>query len=293
MASTNVARVPASLRDVYVHESGDPAAPAIVFVHGGGPSGAMWRGHLERLSGRFHGLAPDLPGFGRSNALRSISLNRAADLVADLIAARVPAGRAHVVGLSYGGSVAFALLDRHPAVLERVVIDGACVLPQREDRLILAAATLVSPLVNTRVAATFLRWIGMRDLGVALRSATPAAFRRSWIEGYVAPLSRAQLEATCPVLLVAGEREHARVSNAGFAGLMPNATARYVPGLGHAWFAWRRELHLRMVEAWLSDGELPDELRPEPASSAAVSRVLQQLEKQEAHGRHRPGWQLH
>jgi pimeloyl-ACP methyl ester carboxylesterase len=263
--------------EVYVHESGTPGLPAVVFIHGGGPSGAMWRDHLERLAGGFHCLAPDLPGFGRSNRLAPISLSRTADLVAELITARVPGRRAHVVGLSYGGSVAIALLARHPEVIDRAVIDGACVIPRLDDALILAAITLVSPVVNTRLAVAALRLIGWGDLGVALRSASPAGFRRSWVEGYTAPISRGALDADCPTLLVAGEKEHARASNAALAALMPHATAFFVPGLGHAWFVWRRELHLQMVEAWLTRQALPVELQPEPASPAAVDQVLRQL----------------
>jgi pimeloyl-ACP methyl ester carboxylesterase len=95
-----------TVNDLFVHESGTPGSPAVVFVHGGGPSAAMWRDHMDRLAGQFHCLAPDLPGFGRSNRLAPISLEQTADLIAELIAARVPARRAHVVGLSYGGSVA-------------------------------------------------------------------------------------------------------------------------------------------------------------------------------------------
>jgi pimeloyl-ACP methyl ester carboxylesterase len=277
--------------EVYIHESGTPGSPAIVFVHGGGPSGPMWRDHMERLAGEFHCLAPDLPGFGRSNLLAPISLSQTADLVAALIAARVPGRRAHVVGLSYGGSVVLALLDRHPDVLDRVVIDGACVLPRWTDRLILAAVTVVSPIVNTRLAAAALGLVGWGDLGVALRSASPAAFRRSWMEGYTAPISRAALDAVCPTLLVAGEREHARASNAALAALMPHAIARFVPGLSHAWFVWRRELHIRMVEAWLTGRALPDELEAEPASPTAVARVIRQLGKGEPGASHRPRWQ--
>jgi hypothetical protein len=90
----------------------------------------------------------------------------------------------------------------------------------------------------------------------------------------VAPISKAELEAVCPTLLVAGEREHARASNAALAALMPHATARFVPGLGHAWFIQRRELHVRMVEAWLNDQALPAELQLEPPSQSAVARVV-------------------
>ena len=109
---------------MYVEESGTPGAPAIVFIHGMGQSGRIWREHMARLTG-FHCLAPDLPGFGRSNRLEPVSRGETADLVAALIETRVPARRAHVVGLSWGAVVIHALLDRHADVVDRAVIDGA------------------------------------------------------------------------------------------------------------------------------------------------------------------------
>ena len=86
---------------MYVHESGTPGSPAIVFIHGLGQNGREWRRHMAELAG-FHCLAPDLPGFGRSNHLPVPSQERIADLLAELIETRVPAGRAHIVGISWG-----------------------------------------------------------------------------------------------------------------------------------------------------------------------------------------------
>jgi pimeloyl-ACP methyl ester carboxylesterase len=276
--------MPRRLDGVYVHATGDPGLPAIVFIHGGGPSGPMWHAHMEALAGRFHCLAPDLPGFGRSNQLAPISLLATADLIAELVDTRLAAHRAHVVGLSYGGSVVLALLARHPEVLDRVVIDGASVLRERMDPLVVALAILASPFVGTEIATAALGMIGMRSLGMALRSATPGAFRRAWREGYTAPVWAATLRAPCPTLLVAGEREGARASNAALATLLPHATARFVPHLGHAWFLWRSELHIRMVEAWLSGEALPDGLLPEPPSPAAVERVRRRIQGHPAPG---------
>jgi pimeloyl-ACP methyl ester carboxylesterase len=54
----------------YVHESGALGSPAVVFLHGAGVSGRMWREQMRHLSG-FYCLAPDFPGFGRSNRLPS------------------------------------------------------------------------------------------------------------------------------------------------------------------------------------------------------------------------------
>lgn len=271
----------AGSREVYVHESGAPGRPAIVFVHGGGPSGRMWGGHLERLAARFHCLAPDLPGFGRSNRLQPLSLSQTADLVATLIEARVPARRAHVVGLSYGGSVVIGLLERHPDRVDRAVVDGAAVLPVWGgwgDRLVQLGAIAISPIVATGLVRSFLCRVGLGELGEMLRGAAPAAFRRAYLEGFTAPITNAVLEAPCPTLFVAGEKEGTvRASNAALAALMPHATAWYVPGLSHAWFGWRHDLHVRMVEAWLGGEPLPTELVPEPPSPSAVDRVLRLL----------------
>lgn len=281
--------------DVYVHESGTPGNPAIVFVHGGGPSGRMWRFHVDRLSERFHCLAPDLPGFGRSNQLASLSLAETADLVADLIETRLPARRAHAVGLSYGGSVVIAILGRHPGRIDRAVVDGAAVLPTWGgwgDRFVQLGVTAASPIINARPVVALLGRIGLREVGVELGAASPRAFRRAYREGFTAPVSSDLLRAPCPTLLVAGAREGTiRASNVALAALMPNATARFVPRLGHAWFRFRRELHVRMIDAWLSGEALPDELEREPPSPDAVDRVLRRLESREPGASNRAGWQ--
>lgn len=282
-------------RDLHVHETGSPGSPAVVFIHGGGPSGRMWRFHMDRLASRFHCLAPDLPGFGRSNQLASLSLAETADLVAELIATRVPAGCAHVVGLSYGASVLIALLERHPDRVDRAVVDGAAVLPTWGgwgDRLVQLGVILVSPTINSRLLVALLGHLGLREVGVELASASPRAFRRAYLEGFTAPASRALIEAPCPTLLVAGEKETTvRASNAGLAELLPHATARFVPGLGHAWFRFSRDQHTRMIEAWLSGEDLPPGLEPEARSPAAGESVRRQIEKGAPGARHRPRWQ--
>jgi pimeloyl-ACP methyl ester carboxylesterase len=272
---------PASATNVgmYVHESGTPGSPAVVFLHGAGASGRMWCEHMAKLAG-FQCLAPDLPGFGRSNHLACLSRTVTADLVAELIVTRVPARRAHVVGLSWGGGLAHTLLDRHPGLVDRAVIDGAGVLTWWGGGLILLGVTVLSPFLHTRpVTALFSGIIGMDEVGRAdLRASSRRAFRRAFVEGFKSGVSRAEISAPSPTLLVAGEKEWAiRPSNAALASLMPHAVARFAPGRGHGWLARERELHVRMVEAWLTGQELPSELRPETPSPAVVERLLREL----------------
>jgi len=275
---------------MYVHETGTPGAPAVVLLHGAGASGLMWRHHMERLGDRFHCLAPDLPGFGRSNRMAPLTVDETADLIAELIETRVPARRAHVVGLSWGGGVAHRLLGRHPELVDRAVIDCAGVLTARGGSLVLLGIAAVSPFLHTRpVVALFSRIIGMDEEGRAeLRAASPRAFRRAFVQGFKGGVDSVEMSAPCPTLLTAGETESAiRPSNAAQAALMPHAEARFAPGVGHGWLARRTGLHVRMVEAWLTGQELPSELPPEPAWPGALERMRRELAEEQSHGNRR------
>lgn len=189
---------------LYVHQSGTPGSPAIVFLHGVGNSGGMWAQHMAGLAS-YHCLAPDLPGFGRSNRLPWRSRIDTADEVAKLIETSVPSGQAHVVGLSLGGSVAHSLLARRPDLLDRVVIDGCGVLPWWGTRLIKLGVAAASPFLHTTpVIGTIARAWRMDEASKAdLRAASPRAFRRGFANANDTRISREEISAVCPTLLVA------------------------------------------------------------------------------------------
>lgn len=251
---------------MYVAESGTPGSPAIVFIHGAGQSSREWRGHMARL-GQFHCLAPDLPGFGRSDRLAPASKERVADLVAELIETRVPAKRASVVGISSGGLHIHALLDRHPDRVERAFVDGSPPYdaPRVGRALMRLFMVALVPFVHTRPGmAVFRASHDPEDLRVASRLAVGRTIGECF--GTFAAIS-----APCPTLLIAGERESVvRSSNAALAVLMPHGEAWYAPRLGHCWQRVAPDLHIRTVEAWVDGEPLPTDLRPEPAPSPRV-----------------------
>lgn len=255
---------------MHVEETGSPGSPAIVFIHGAGQSGREWRGHMARLV-TFQCLAPDLPGFGRSNRLAPACKEEIADLLAELIETCVPAGRASIVGISSAGMVIHALLERHPDRVERAVIDGSPPYdaPRAGRALMGLFMTALSPFLHTRPGMAFFR--DTHD-PADLRLASRRAMRRAVGECFT---TFATIGAPCPTLLVAGEKEsRVRPTNAALAALMPHAEAWYAPGLGHCWQRQDPDLHIRMVEAWVSGQPLPPELRPEPAPSPEASRTL-------------------
>lgn len=109
-----------------VHELrvGDPSGVPVVLLHAFPLDHRMWADVAELLVGEPTVLAPDLPGFGTSPSGDSLagaagagpSIDAMADAVADALHARgVP--RAVVGGLSMGGYVAMALVERHPGLV--------------------------------------------------------------------------------------------------------------------------------------------------------------------------------
>lgn len=53
---------------IFYREAGDPAMPAILLLHGFPTSSHMYRELIPLLADRYHVVAPDLPGFGLSDA---------------------------------------------------------------------------------------------------------------------------------------------------------------------------------------------------------------------------------
>ena len=103
----------------------EPPEAAVVFVHGFPFQLSMWEGQIPvALDAGRRAVAPDLPGFGRSDvpAERSAySIDRYADVVAALIA-DLGLGPVVLVGLSMGGYISLAVARRHPDVLAALVL---------------------------------------------------------------------------------------------------------------------------------------------------------------------------
>jgi pimeloyl-ACP methyl ester carboxylesterase len=275
------------MTDLTVHEQGYRGNATIVFLHGVGNTGAMWRDLMAALPG-YHCLAPDMPGHGGSRLTLWRSRADTAERVAALIERRASGGRAHVVGLSLGGSVALELLATRPELLDHVVVDGCAALSSVVIGPMKLGVAAISPLLRFAAVA---RLVG-RAFGVEpgsalenfvdqIQAADSRSFRRAFADANDTRITPAMLAAACPTLFVAGERElrHVRTSNRLLAELMPCALARFVPGAGHGWGASQYpELHRRLVTAWLENRSLPDGLAAEP-SEVPHGRVARRAQR--------------
>lgn len=108
---------------LHYHEAGQ--GPALVLLHGSGPGVSGWsnfRGNFPVLAERFRTVVMDMPGFGKSELP---PLDRAYPRVAADHVARLLDGlgieKAHLLGNSMGGYVAFEFALAYPERVDRLV----------------------------------------------------------------------------------------------------------------------------------------------------------------------------
>jgi len=102
---------------IFYREAGDPKAPTVMLLHGFPTSSHMYRELIPALAGRYHVVAPDLPGFGFSDAPDRSSFKYSFDHLADVIdrfTEVVGLGRYALYVFDYGAPIGFRLAIRHP-----------------------------------------------------------------------------------------------------------------------------------------------------------------------------------
>ncbi|TPI43794.1 alpha/beta hydrolase [Mesorhizobium sp. B3-1-6] len=115
----------ASNRNVKLHYVAAGSGPPILFLHGLPDHGLGWRRQIEALRGSFRVLAPDLRGFGRSDAPRghahyTLLPHLVEDVLSVLVAEQL--SQASIVGHDWGGTIAWWLAMRIPQVVRHLVV---------------------------------------------------------------------------------------------------------------------------------------------------------------------------
>ncbi len=110
--------------EVFYREAGDPAAPALLLLHGFPSSSTQYEVLMQRLAGDLHVVAPDYPGFGRSPALAgTTTFDRLADVI-DPFTEALGLSRYSLYMFDFGAPVGFRLATRHPGRIERLILQN-------------------------------------------------------------------------------------------------------------------------------------------------------------------------
>jgi pimeloyl-ACP methyl ester carboxylesterase len=110
--------------NVFYREAGAAGAPTLLLLHGFPSSSHMFRELIPLLSDRFHVIAPDLPGFGRSDMpARSdfdYTFERITDVI-DRLTQILDLDRFALYVFDYGAPVGFRIATRHPERVTAIV----------------------------------------------------------------------------------------------------------------------------------------------------------------------------
>jgi pimeloyl-ACP methyl ester carboxylesterase len=106
--------------------AGDARNPAVLMLHGLGSSSSGYRAQLAGLSGDFHVIAWNAPGFGGSSPLsgQDAGIDDYADAVEGLLRALRVRRLAVLVSSSWGSVVALAFARRYPALVDSLVLSA-------------------------------------------------------------------------------------------------------------------------------------------------------------------------
>jgi pimeloyl-ACP methyl ester carboxylesterase len=109
---------------IFYREAGDPDAPAVLLLHGFPTSSHMYRELIPALVDRFRVVAPDLPGFGFSDAPERSRFRYSFDHLAEVVerfTETVGLGRYALYVFDYGAPIGFRLAVRHPERITAII----------------------------------------------------------------------------------------------------------------------------------------------------------------------------
>jgi 3-oxoadipate enol-lactonase len=256
--------------------SGD--GPPLFLLHSLLSDRASFDAVVPELSKSFQVIVPELPGFGRSQAVTG-GLAAVADRMAEAVKDAADGKDAIVLGNGYGGFVALQMAIRHPAIATRFVLaDCGAAFSEagREAFRNMAAASRAKGL--SAITDMAMRRLFAPEFQAAqsdLMADRRAAFLRTDLEVFCAACDalasldlRPELaNVKAPVLVLVGEHDEATpppMSHELAAGL-PQAHLEIIPGCAHVPQLQSPTLFLQVIGDFL------------PATTSAPMRSIESL----------------
>jgi 3-oxoadipate enol-lactonase len=228
--------------DTVVAQTGN-AGPAVILVHALGLDWRMWEPVMAQLSAGRRVFAYDIRGHGQAAGAPApfTMAGTAADLIGVLD--HLGLDRAHVAGLSYGGSIAQTAALRYPGRIESLALMATTDHPfgAFENR----ARSAETDGMDAQIAPTLTRWFtpealaenswGVRYARERIRRADPRDWAASWraMEGIDVQDRLGALDLPC--LVLAGERDASTTPQimTAIAHRIPGATYQELPRTPH------------------------------------------------------------
>ena len=107
--------------EIFYREAGRAGAPKLLLLHGFPSSGHMFRDLIPLLADRYHIIAPDLPGFGKSGQPEGkLTFDKIAVII-DRFTETVGFDRYALYVFDYGAPTGFRLALKHPERIPAII----------------------------------------------------------------------------------------------------------------------------------------------------------------------------
>jgi pimeloyl-ACP methyl ester carboxylesterase len=113
--------------NIFYREAGDVNKPTVLLLHGYPTSSHMFRNLITDLSVRYHVLAPDYPGFGRSDQPLMKDFDYTFDNMANIVEGflnELKVCKYSIYLMDYGAPIGFRIAAKNPERIESLIIQN-------------------------------------------------------------------------------------------------------------------------------------------------------------------------
>jgi len=115
--------------EIFYREAGEENSRTILLLHGYPTSSHMFRNLIEELSDKYHLLAPDYPGFGRSEQPPMSEFDYTFDNMAKIVDGFLKAknvDKFSIYLMDYGAPIGYRIAAKYPDKVEGLIIQNGC-----------------------------------------------------------------------------------------------------------------------------------------------------------------------
>ena len=113
--------------EIFYREAGSPENPTILLLHGYPTSSHMFRNLMRDLAGEYHLIAPDYPGYGRSEQPPISEFDYTFDNIASLVEgflAALDIDKFSVYLMDYGAPIGYRIAAKYPERIESLIVQN-------------------------------------------------------------------------------------------------------------------------------------------------------------------------
>ncbi|MEJ2882815.1 alpha/beta fold hydrolase [Pedobacter sp. GR22-6] len=121
---------------IFYREAGPRDAPTLLLLHGYPSSSFMFRNLINDLSDQYHLIAPDYPGFGKSEQPPIAEFDYTFDNFAAIIEGlldKLGIGRYSIYLMDYGAPIGYRIAAKYPEKVDSLIVQNGCAYDEGLD----------------------------------------------------------------------------------------------------------------------------------------------------------------